>query len=1014
MRTENEGPQAFEDFIRDNGAPYALRSDNARMQTGISFKQILRKYNIRSEHTEPHHPTQNPAERRIQDVKRTSAKILDRTGAPGYTWFFCMHYTVMLLNYTALESIGWITPHQSCFGTTPDISALLQYRFYEPIYYSDKEAFPTSSERRGHWLGVAENKGDTLTYWILADNKQVLARSLIRPITDQEQNLRVPQPGEILDKDVAQVEGSPPPAPALDLLSEIVNSPTPTFDPTNINGFNPNDHLGMEFIHMDKQGIPTKATIMEVDEETGKVILEYIHGGLEVVEPNIIQEALLSREQNDNDNGMWTFSKILDHRTAEQGKIELEVLWDNGETSWEPLTMMRKDDPVTIAAYARDRKLLEQRGWKWAKHLARREKKLVRLLKIMKASQKYQKRNFGTTFKFGIKVPRTGDIRGARALDKENGNTLWYDAQCHEANTLRNLDTFTLVPENFDFTGFQFVPLIYAFDVKFDGRRKARLVANGKVTIGPPEAEVWSGVVDTVTVRTAIFLAMLNGMKILAADISSAYLMAQTKEKMYTRLGPEFGEWGGKLAVIDKALYGLIGSCAQFHRHLCVELDQLGFFPSKADQDLWMRDAGDHYEYVAKYIDDLLIISKSPMAILDQLKKPNGPYDFKGVGSPKYYLGGDIKITYDGDSIAELKLLAKTYIHRICAKVEELMGWKLKGYNNPMDPHFHPEIDDSDFLVGEDISKYRMMVGSLNWLITLGRYDIQFSVTTLARHMMMPRQGHMHAMRRVFGYLQQNLYFSINYDIREPDFEAYHVEKYDWFPLYGNAKEELPYGMPEPKGKPVFTSGFFDLSHASCLVTRRSTSSVLLFLNSTPIRWYSKRQNCVETSTYGSEVVSGRIAVDLMVELQYNLRMLGAPVKGSSYLFGDNKSMITNTSLPHSMLKKRQSANNYHRVREAVAAGIVSMVFCPTKYNLADMGTKALNGLIHQFLLKNQTFPPPAETVGECKAESSLSASGKINGHTNYVQRVLSPLEREIIHSCLDKEFIRALHKARD
>eukprot|EP00957_Ditylum_brightwellii_P192561 14661058-Ditylum_brightwellii.AAC.1 len=92
---------------------------------------------------------------------------------------------------------------------------------------------------------------------------------------------------------------------------------------------------------------------------------------------------------------------------------------------------------------------------------------------------------------------------------------------------------------------------------------------------------------------------MLNGMKILAANISSAYLMAVTKEKMYTRLGPEFDDWSGKLAVVRKALYGLVGLCAQFHRHLCAELDKLGFKPSKADQDLWIRDAGNHYEYIA-------------------------------------------------------------------------------------------------------------------------------------------------------------------------------------------------------------------------------------------------------------------------------------------------------------------------------------------------------------------------------------------------------------------------------
>ena len=178
------------------------------------------------------------------------------------------------------------------------------------------------------------------------------------------------------------------------------------------------------------------------------------------------------------------------------------------------------------------------------------------------------------------------------------------------------------------------------------------------------------------------------------------------------------------------ALYGLVGSCSSFHRHLCKELDRIGFTPSKADPDLWMRDAGDHYEYIAKYIDDLLIISKDPKSILSKLTKPQGPYDFKGVGSPEYYLGGDVKIKYMGNSIEELELSSHSYIKRINDKISQLMGWHLKGYNNPMDPNYHPEIDDSNFLVGEDVSKYRMMVGSLNWLVTLGRYDIHYTVST--------------------------------------------------------------------------------------------------------------------------------------------------------------------------------------------------------------------------------------------------------------------------------------------
>mmetsp|Transcript_2008 Transcript_2008/g.2745 ORF Transcript_2008/g.2745 Transcript_2008/m.2745 type:complete len:92 (-) Transcript_2008:1142-1417(-) len=91
-----------------------------------------------------------------------------------------------------------------------------------------------------------------------------------------------------------------------------------------------------------------------------------------------------------------------------------------------------------------------------------------------------------------------------------------------------------------------------------------------------------------------------------------------------------------------------------------------------------MRDAGDHYEYVAKYIDDVLVIAKDPLEILDRMWKPQGSYEFKGVGSPEYYLGGDLKIIYNGDSISDLETSAKTYIKRICGKVEELICWELK------------------------------------------------------------------------------------------------------------------------------------------------------------------------------------------------------------------------------------------------------------------------------------------------------------------------------------------------
>ena len=137
----------------------------------------------------------------------------------------------------------------------------------------------------------------------------------------------------------------------------------------------------------------------------------------------------------------------------------------------------------------------------------------------------------------------------------------------------------------------------------------------------------------------------------------------------------------------------------------------------------------------------------------------------------------------------------------------------------------------------------------------------------------------MKAMQRVFGYLKHYAKFNIVYDETMPDFSRYQKEQYEWETMYGNSQEEMPYDMSTPKGEPVVLLGFFDASHASCLKTRRSTTGVSMFVNKTAIKWYSKRQNTVETSTYGSEIVAGRIGVEMAIDLWYTLRMLGVSLK---------------------------------------------------------------------------------------------------------------------------------------
>ena len=135
---------------------------------------------------------------------------------------------------------------------------------------------------------------------------------------------------------------------------------------------------------------------------------------------------------------------------------------------------------------------------------------------------------------------------------------------------------------------------------------------------------------------------------------------------------------------------------------------------------------------------------------------------------------------------------------------------------------------------------------------------------------------------------------------------------------------------------------YFDASHGCDMLTRRSCTGIILFLNNTPVKWFCKKQNTVESSTYGAELVAGRLAAEMIIEFRYKMRMLGVPVEGPSIMLGDNMSVIQNCSIPSSQLKKKHNAIAYHRVRECVAASILIVHKVDSKYNLADILTKSL------------------------------------------------------------------------
>ena len=114
------------------------------------------------------------------------------------------------------------------------------------------------------------------------------------------------------------------------------------------------------------------------------------------------------------------------------------------------------------------------------------------------------------------------------------------------------------------------------------------------------------------------------------------------------------------------------------------------------------------------------------------------------------------------------------------------------------------------------------------------------------------------------------------------------------------------------KGPKVQMTIYVDTDHAHDLVARRSITGILLMLNNTPVRWVSKLQKTVETSTFGSELVPSRIATELILEIRFMLRSLGVDLDGPMSMLGDNMSVVLNTSVPSSVLKKKHNAISYH------------------------------------------------------------------------------------------------------
>jgi hypothetical protein len=235
-------------------------------------------------------------------------------------------------------------------------------------------------------------------------------------------------------------------------------------------------------------------------------------------------------------------------------------------------------------------------------------------------------------------------------------------------------------------------------------------------------------------------------------------------------------------------------------------------------------------------------------------------------------------------------------------------------------------------------------IGVLRWMVELGRYDIITETSLLASQTAMPKEGHLDAMLRMFAHLKVKHNSRMVFDPTYPSIDMSDFKQFDWRNFYGNVKEAIPPDAPEPRGKEVDLRLYCDSDHAGEKLTRRSRTGYIIFMNMAPIVWFSKRQPTIETSVFGAEFVSMKNGMETTRGLRYKLRMMGVPLSGPTYIYGDNMSVIHNTQRPESTLKKKSNSICYHAVRESVAMNESITGHVSTHANPADVATKVLSG----------------------------------------------------------------------